>query len=47
MSAPTNTGVRSASYMPCDHCTEGSLSWDPTRRTSVCVACGASTGEDR
>ncbi|WP_254832086.1 hypothetical protein [Haloglomus salinum] len=44
MSAPANTGVQSASYLPCEHCAEGSLSWDPTEQASVCVACGESTG---
>jgi uncharacterized protein (DUF983 family) len=45
MSAPANTGVHSATYMPCDDCAEGSLSWDPVAQTSVCVACGAEATE--
>jgi len=35
---------RSASYLPCRHCGEGSLVYDEDRATSVCRCCGAIDG---
>ncbi|MEF8776185.1 MAG: hypothetical protein V5A43_06745 [Haloarculaceae archaeon] len=42
VSAPNypHTG-RSASYLPCRHCGEGSLVYDEDRAASVCRCCGA------
>jgi ribosomal protein S27E len=30
----------SANYMPCEHCGEGSLVYDPAIKASRCRACG-------
>lgn len=40
MSARNPPYVESASYSPCPACSEGSLTWDVTRETTCCVACG-------
>jgi uncharacterized protein (DUF983 family) len=37
---PDATYTPSANYMPCEHCGEGSLVYDPELETSRCRACG-------
>ena len=41
VSSPTYTPARSASYLPCRRCGEGSLVYDDDLGTSVCRCCGA------
>ncbi|MEF8907311.1 MAG: hypothetical protein V5A13_05585 [Haloarculaceae archaeon] len=38
--SPDGAFVPSANYMPCEHCGEGTLGYDPDLRVSRCRACG-------
>ncbi|MFB6142901.1 MAG: hypothetical protein ABEJ30_06115 [Halorientalis sp.] len=43
VSTATDSGplaLRSANYMPCRHCEEGALVYDPELEASRCRACG-------
>jgi ribosomal protein S27E len=37
---PDGAFAPSANYMPCEHCGEGTLVYDPDLRASRCRACG-------